>query len=201
MATATASASPFAIKANSGEGGDFELPPSGMHPAVLVGLIDLGTHTREFGGEKTDQHKLYFCWELTAENDSKGQSFVVGQDYTFSLNKKAKLRGIVEGYLGRSLADGEEFDPMLMVGNPCIVNLKDGVSGSGKKYVEVGGIGKPMKGQTVPPATKEFCIFSLSQINSTIDPIDIPSWVPPIYGRAILEEIKKSHEYGRLPGF
>lgn len=194
-------ASPFAIKANSGEGGNFELPESGLHPAVLVGLIDLGTHTREFGGEKTNQHRLYLCWELTAEHDSNGQPFIVGQDYTFSLNKKAKLRAIVEGYLGRSLADGEEFDPMIMVGNPCLLNLKDGVSGSGKKFVEVASIGKPMKGQTVPPATKEFAVFSLTSINSTLDPIEIPAWVPPIYGRAVLDEVKKSHEYSKLPNF
>lgn len=193
--------SPFTKKANSGEGGDFELPPSGMHPAILVGLIDLGTHTREFNGEKTDQHKLFMVWELTAENDSKGQNFVVGQDYTFSLNKKAKLRGIVEGFLGHMLADGEDFDVALMLGQPCVLNVMEGKSGSGKKFSDVAGVGKPMKGQTVPPATREVFAFSLTMINSTADVLEIPAWVPPIYGRKIPDEIRKSQEYTKLSPF
>jgi len=195
---ATATASPFSMKANSGEGGDFELPPSGLHPAVFVAIIDLGTHTREFNGERSDQHKLFLCCELTGENNSKGETFVVGQDYTYSLNKKAKLRAIVEGFLGRSLADGEEYDLALMIGKPCVVNLKDGVSGAGKKFVEVSSIGKPMKGQIIPEQTRESFAFSLTQVNSVKDDLGIPSWVPPNYGRKIEDEIKKSKEWDKL---
>jgi len=193
--------SPFKISANSNEGGDFELPPSGTHCASLVALVDLGTHTREFNGEKTKQHRLFLVWELTNEADSKGQNFVVGQDYTWSLNKKAKLRGIVEGFLGRALTDGEDFDLLLMVGKPCVVTITDGVSGSGKKYANLSAVGKPMKGQTADAPTHEPFAFSLGSIYSSKDDLGVPSWMPPIYGRAIPDEIKKSHEYEALPAF
>lgn len=193
--------SPFLMQASSNEGGDFELPPAGLHPAVLIGLLDLGTHTREFGGEKSDVHKLFLVWELTAENDSKGQPFVIGQDFTHSLNKKAKLRGIVEGFLGRTLNDQEPFDLALMIGKPAVVNVMEGTSGSGKKYVEVVSVAKPMKGQNVPEITREPYVFSLTVIHSTKDDLEVPDWVPPIYGRKIEDEIKKSHEYSRLPTF
>ena len=110
----------------------------------------------------------------------------------------AKLRAIVEGFLGRSLADGEEYDLALMIGKPCVVNLKDGVSGAGKKFVEVSSIGKPMKGQIIPEQTRESFAFSLSQVNSVKDDLGIPGWVPPNYGRKIEDEIKKSKEWDKL---
>jgi len=102
MSTATAVS--FRIPATSGEGGDFELPPSGSHPAILIGIVDLGTRDNTYNGKTSKRHKIMLAWELTAENDSKGQTFVVAQDYTWSLNSKAQLRTIVEGFRGKGLA-------------------------------------------------------------------------------------------------
>lgn len=189
----------FRTKAISGEG-DFEMPPPGTHPAILVGLIDLGTHASTFDPTKT-RHKILFIWELTAEADSKGQNFLVLSDYTWSLNSKAALRSIVEGFKGKSLADGEEYDLGLMLGQPCMINLKEGTSAKGKSFMEVSSVSPPMRGLTVPPATHTPFGFLLSMINSTIDAIDIPAWVPKLYGRNVVDEIKVSHEYAKLPSF
>lgn len=193
-------ASPFAMKAASSEG-SYELPPSGLHPARLVAVIDLGTHEREFNGEKINQHKLFLCWELTGENDSNGQTFVIGQEYTFSLHKKAKLRAIVEGFLGRSLTEGEDYDILTMMGAPSVVSLKDGVSGNGKKFVELASIAKPFKGQTIPEQTKESFAFSLTQVTSTKQDLGIPDWCPFTYGKKVEDEIKKSQEWDNVPPF
>lgn len=198
MATAT---SPFATKASSSDGGDFELPPSGTHPAVLIGLIDLGTHEREFNGEKNDVHKLLLIWELTGEHDSKGDPFVVAKDFTWSLNKKAKLRGFVEGYAGRALIDGEEYDLGLMLGQPCMINLTEGTSGKGNKFVDVSSISKPMKGLTVPPTDKQTFALVLSMLTSLKDDWAIPEWVPKLYGRKVEDDIKASREYLKLSPF
>ena len=71
------------VKASSTEGGDFELPPSGSYPAVLIGLIDLGTHDREYNGKTDEVHKLLFVWELVTESKADGDNFVVIKDFTF----------------------------------------------------------------------------------------------------------------------
>lgn len=198
MSTATVPG--FKTKATSGEGGDFELPPSGTHPAVLVALIDLGTHQSRFDATKT-VHKILLIWELTAESDSSGNNFLITQDYTWSLNKKAGLRPIVEGFRAKTLADNEEYDLGEMLGKPCVVSLSEGVSGSGKKFMDVTSVSPPMRGLTVPPATHEPYGFLVDSLSSTLDAIDVPAWVPKIYGRNVVDDIKASHEFAKLPNF
>ena len=63
---------------------------------VVLHLVDLGTHSVTFNGKAKDTRKIFLAWELTAEADSKGNNFVVGEGYTWSLNQKATLRSIVE---------------------------------------------------------------------------------------------------------
>jgi hypothetical protein len=200
MSTGTATPS-FKTRANNGDGGDFELPPSGTHPAVMVGLIDLGTTENTYNGKTSDRHKILLVWELTAEADSKGQNFIVAQDYTWSLNKKAALRPIVEGFRGKALADDEEYDLALMLGKPCMINVTEGVSGGGKKFAEIAGCSPPMRGLTVPPATRDVVFFHIGALTSTKDDLEIPDWVPPLYGRKVVDDIKKSKEYAALSPF
>lgn len=190
----------FRTKATSGEGGEFEMPPSGTHPAILVGLIDLGTHQSRFDATKT-VHKILLIWELTAEADSKGENFLIMQDYTWSLNKKAGLRPIVEGFRAKTLTDNEEYDLAEMLGKPCVVSLSEGISGTGKKFMEVISVSPPMRGLTVPPATHQIYAFVLGLVHSTLDQIDIPEWVPKLYGRNVIDDIKASNEYAKLPNF
>jgi hypothetical protein len=193
--------SPFARTATGNDGGNYERPPVGAHPAILVALIDLGTRTQTFQGQSQDRHKILFAWELTAEADSKGQNFIVSGDFTLSLHKKSGYRPFIEGWIGRTLADGESFDPVQLLGQPCQVTLAEGMTGGGKKYIEVTSACKPMRGLTVPPATKPTFIFLFDeQLSSSSDP-DIPDWVPMIYGRKVADDIKESHEWSNLSPF
>ncbi len=193
----------FKMKASSSEG-DYELPPTGQQPAVLIGLIDLGTHSRTFGAganaKTTTTRKLLFVWELVAETSSKGEQFVVAQDFTWSLNQKANLRKFLEGWIGRSLKEEEEYDFALLLGQPCVLNLSEGQTGNGKKFVEVASAAKPMRGLNVPPASNAVFAFSIdAQTNNA--PPDLPDWVPPIYGRKVIDDITASEEWGRLAPF
>lgn len=199
MATATTYS--FKTTATSGEGGDYELPPAGSHPAVLIGLVDMGTTESVFNGEKKDRHKILLAWELTAEMDSNGNPFVVTGDYTWSLNSKAQLRKIVEGFRGKAMGDNEEFDLAGMLGQPCMVSLSEGTSSKGKKFIEVTAVAKPPRGMTVPPASHEPYLFHWGAIGSTKDDFEIPSWMPKLYGRALADDLKATHEYAALPAF
>ncbi len=189
----------FKRKSKSSEG-DFELPPGGSYAAVFIGLIDLGTQPREYNGKKWEEDKVYLLWELTGEADSEGDNFVVGKDYTFSLHEKANLRKMIEAYYGKRFPDDYEFDLLLLMGKPCVLGISEGKSGNDKKYVEVTSVAQPTKGQIVPPPVRKLFIFDFEFVeNPAIDPV-IPDWVPPLYGRRIVDEIKQSPQWKRLAG-
>jgi hypothetical protein len=193
MSTAT---TPFNAPVSNSDGGDYERPPAGMHPAVLVALIDLGTHTRTNDkGQAWDSRKILFVWELTDEPDKAGNNFVVGQDFTWSLNKNANLRHIIEGWIGRTLNVDEHYDFGHLLGQSCVVTLTEGLSKNGKKYVNLTGVGKPMRGMTVPPAKLPTFAFSLAEQDMQEGDPAIPAWVPLMYGRKVVDEIKASHEW------
>jgi len=189
---------PFVVTASSSEGGEFERPAAGMYPAMLVAVVDLGTHTRVFNGESKKQRKIFLAWDLTEERDTKGQTFIVGQDYTFSLNPKAKFRGLVEGWTGKALPDGTQFNITELVGKPCLVNIAEGVSGSGKKFSEISSVAQPMRGMKVVETERIPFVFSVSMLNSSLDDPAVPDWLPRIYGRTVVDEIKASDEFGAL---
>lgn len=195
----TATMSPFGAKATNKEGGDFELPPSGLHPAVLVALIDLGTHSHTYNGKTEEKRKIFLVWELTAEHQKSGETFMVAQDYTWSLNVKANFRKMLEAWSGRSFSEDEEFDPIKLIGRPCVVSLSEGKTAGGKKFVEVVGVAQPMRGQAVPPLTVEQFAWHLSQISDQKMEIPIPEWVPRNYGRPVTDDIKASKEFKALP--
>jgi hypothetical protein len=198
MSTVT---SPFTAKASNSEGGDYERPPTGSHPAVLIGLIDLGTHGFVYQGERKEARKLLFAWELTAEQNKQGENFVVAADFTWSLGKNANLRKFLEGWTGRGFANDEEFDIGSLLGKSCVVNLTEGQTAKGNKFIEVASATPPMRGLTVPPAKRPIYAFSLAQETSATEDPDIPDWVPYLYGRKVVDEVKASIEWGKLPNF
>jgi hypothetical protein len=187
--------SPFAMRASEKEFEDFELPPPGLHPAVLVSMIDLGTHSFEYQGKTNELRKVFLVWELTGEFDSGGNPFLVKQDYTLSLGKKANFRRMLEAWAGRSFGPDEDFDALVLLGKPCVVNLSLGTNKDGsKKFIEVTGVSAPMKGQAVPPASHKPFVWHMSQAEPGNDP-PIPEWVPRNYGRLVADDIKKSKEW------
>lgn len=192
---------PFTVTATSGEGGEFERPEPGTYPARLAAVVDLGTHTRTFQGQSKKQRRLFLVWELTGENDSKGEAFVVGQDYTFSLNAKAKFRALVEAWTGKTMADGQPFNVTEMIDKPCCVSISEGQSSTGKKFSEIASVGPVMKGLTVPELTRTPFVYTVSGENSSANDPAIPDWLPRIYGRTVVDEIKASDEWAGLPDF
>ena len=181
----------FKMKSSSGEGGQFEIPPAGNHPAVLVGIIDLGTRPSTFQGKTTDRREVYLVWELTAEKKAGGSTnHTIARAYTLSLNAKANLAKLIGQWRGKALAEGEEFDLLRLLGKPCLLNVTHKPSGD-RTFAEVGGASPAPKGLTVPPATIKPVSWDVE------DGTDVPDleWVPFFYGHSAKDEIEQSYEY------
>jgi hypothetical protein len=170
-----------------------------MHPAVLVGLVHLGTTEQEYNGKKYDRDKILLVWELVAETDSEGKNFIVEADYTFSLNEKAGLRKIIEGWSGKTIPEGTDLDLLKFLGRGCMLNLTEEISAKQKKFIEVASVNPLLKNMQVPAPSHEAFAFDFDLVESQLDEPPIPDWVPPLYGRSVREDIKKSYEWAALP--
>ena len=175
-----------------------EIAPPGTHMALCVGLIDLGTHTQVFNGKRKDLHKILLCWELPQEMDSSGEPFVVQRDFSWSLHKKSRLRPFVESWLGRNFAEDEEYELIDLLRRPCVLSVTNGKSAKGFPFDEVTSVGPLMKGMECPgPFHKPFA-WAISMVSSASSEPPVPNWVPPLYGRNVVDDIKSSKEWESL---
>ncbi len=179
----------FGKKAASNKGGDFERLPAGAHAAVLVAIVQIGTQTESYGSETWEAEKVYFVWEVPSEKKQDGTSHVVGECYTDSLNKKAKLRIMLEGWRGKQFDEGEEFDYLACLGKPCLLQITHGKSAKGNEYASIGSIGQLPKGTPAPVATYEPFSWPIED-----DPSKLPDWLPYIIGKSVPDKIAASAE-------
>lgn len=130
-------------------GGDFEPAPEGVHSAVCIAVIDLGTQVQsKFQSTEVEEVPLLeIRWELDAERDD-GKPFMIMKRYRKSLHEKASLRLHLEAWRGKPFSDAE-FGPggFLMenlLGKGCQIQV--GRTDSGKaKIMAIMKLGKGMK--------------------------------------------------------
>ncbi len=189
-------ANPFRRKASNEDGESFELPEAGLHPAVLVALVDLGTHHGEYQGNPTEKRSIFAAWELIGSKmKTENKPFVIGQEFNSSLHKKSNWRILLEGWRGRAFTQDEEFDCEKLLNAKCIVQIQIGLSKKDKKFAEVISVSTPFKGQTIPDATFTPFYWIIDMWGDySIDP-PIPEWMPRNYGRTLVDEIKDSDEW------
>lgn len=179
-----------------GEEGTWEPPPAENQPAMLVGVIDLGTHPSEFQGETRDRPLVYLVWELTtARKSGTTANHTIGQLFTNSFHKKAGLRAMVEKLLKRQIPDGEEFDLRTLFSVPCFVDVKvkeiTTRKGDQRTVANWDGCSQPPRGTSVPPATVEPLYWELEPGKA----LPNAPWLPLLYGKTVADKIKESNEW------
>lgn len=183
----------FTATANKSDGGGFEKAPAGTHPAVLVGIIDLGEQWVEpFGNGKGDNGKeqkatwkrqLYYVYELvTKKKAGAGGNHLIAIDLNFSMNEKAKMRKWVEARTGKKIPDGTDYDVMNELGQPVLLTVE--LKGD---FPRISGVTGVPEGYTVPAP-------HVKPVAWKADPAklaEIPSWVPYLYGRKIADVVRE----------
>ena len=158
-------------------GGDYILPPEDNHPAVCVGVIDLGTQRQPKyqSAEMEDVHLIYLLWELV---EIEGQP-VLGRQFRASLHEKSGLRHFVNSWVGQQ-RDGEKFNVFSLAGKPCLLNVIHEVKEKGT-FARIEGAtplprikGKPM----------ELSAPSHEPVALTVEEFaEVPKWVPKTFGK------------------
>lgn len=185
-----------ATATKSGDGG-FEKAPPGNHPAVLVGMIDMGDQWEEPFSTKPDPktgkvqkarwvRKHYWVYELvTKKKTSQNANHLIAIDLTFSMAETAKMRKFVEARTGKTIPEGTEYDVTQELGRPVLLSVK--MKGD---YPRIEGVGAVPDGFTVPDPMTKPTAWKLDP--AALD--TIPSWVPYFYGQPLKEIVRKSRQ-------
>ena len=131
--------------------------PEGTHSAVCVDEIDLGVVTTTFNGEERDRHMVRIVWQIDEPisdidadrfNLIPGSRHIVKQDYTASLDEKAKLRKQLQSWRGRTFTQLElaGFDLETIVGVPCMLSVVHNQGRKGGVFSNVESVMKLPKG-------------------------------------------------------
>jgi hypothetical protein len=195
----------FKQKATAG-GEGAEKAPVGTHRAILVAILDLGTHTQKGfnGGPDRNVREIYFAFELADEKRNDGSNHIVSRNYNLFFNENAALRKMIEGWSGKKYEEGHEFDIAAMLNVACMVSI----TANKKGYPELGGVSALPKAMAKPVATYAPTLYEIGpgtyhQVrNGTLTsvplgPGELPdlTWVPWCFGDKVEDLIRSSPEW------
>lgn len=95
----------------------FEPAPVGVHDAICVSIIDLGTQTSTYNNEENTRRQNLITWELPEELREDGKPFTISKFYTASIGEKANLYKDLTSWLGKPPT--APFDPESILGKGC----------------------------------------------------------------------------------
>ena len=166
------------LMASDSGGGDFKPVPAGVYTGRCYRVIDMGTQTEIYRatGEKKTARKVLIGWEVFGEDsdgmpiqNDDGRPFIIGQRYTLSLHKKAKLRADLEAWRGRQFTDDElrGFDVQKLLGAYCLVNVTH--SGKdGKVYANVSSLTPLPRQMPKPDGVNPLQFFNVNEPDMTM---------------------------------
>ena len=144
--------------------GDYELAPVGVYRAVCTRLLNLGMQETNYG----DKHQIHLAFEID-ENMADGRPFLMMQNYTLSLNSKARLRNDLEAWRGRAFTAEElsGFDLKTVLGKPLQISVVHSQDG---KYANIGSMMPLGRGQeALAPSGDLLYINSLPEDNASFE--------------------------------
>ncbi len=166
-----------------------EIPESGFHKAVLVAIVDLGTHSEVYKDQPAkDTHKILLAFELVEERLAGTKwNHVIGREFTLSLNSKAGLRLLIEGLLGNKFTNAEEekFDISSLKGRSCWLTIEHGKSKTtDRKYAIISKATKTKGNEVWTPMFKPF-VWAIGDGEPPVQ-----NWLPPVF---VDQQLKAPH--------
>jgi hypothetical protein len=145
-----------------------EIVSAGLHNAVCSHVFDVGLQPGYQGKEPRHQSVHFYQVEEPSPNDTtENTTWHMPMRVSDLLYSKSKLHGIVKALRGGLTAEEEqlnEFDPQVLVGCPCTIQVEHGKRDDGTKFAKIA---------TVLPHDKRNPV-----LKPTFNPkTDLPDWV------------------------
>lgn len=128
----------FSFVAPKAEGGEsnrldtVENIPTGPHPAILYGIVDLGTHKEDYKGTPKENRKVKFLFELPLfqqvfYQDGDMMPSVVTHKLNNVFSERSNLKKFVEDALGITLTENDYnggYDIGKLLGKAFIIHIE-----------------------------------------------------------------------------
>jgi hypothetical protein len=181
------------VKEARTDGGEWETPPEGNHPARLCGLFDVGHHDANAKDGSVYQRLVgIIAYELDCQQKN-GQNFIVAEDVTLSMAMNSSLYARVATLHGPK-AIGEVFDPSWIAGRACFVQITHVISKKGNTIPRIQAVTAPTRGAVCPKGGCD--VWSLDDGSSLPDCSRLPRVYHFTLGKmlSISEWVDASHE-------
>lgn len=187
---------------------DFDPTPEGLHPAIAIGVYDLGTQYSEKFGKST--HRVLLMWELPEcrieiEKAEGTQNLprAISRQYTLSLHQNALLRQHLEMWRGRAFSETElvqGFNLKKLLGVNCTLQVIHN-KGEERTFANVSAVMPLMKGKNRKPENP-LRFFSFEDGKDI--PEGTPEWIAKIINeaeeaRGVASEPVPEFEEGEIP--
>ena len=150
--------------------------PQGIHNAVCVGIVVIGTLKDKFGYHK----KIVLLWEVCIDNYRK----ITSREYTFSFDERAKLRKHLESWRGGAFTKEQLFKFQIrnVLGVPCRLEIR---KFNIQKYVE--NVLPFPKNTKYPIPESKYIYFDITDKKTYPDFKNVPLY--------LIDRMKQSSEY------
>src|SRR6266576_542536 len=140
----------MAIIVNSKPAGppkEYPLPAEVMNLIVLADVEDLGVQQNEYYGARKE---VRLTWVLN-QKDPEGNYFVIGRNYTSSLNEKSNLYADVKDMIGKVPPEEMDIEGLIGTVNQGVIKHSPGKKGTkneGKTFANIKAFLAPRPGET-----------------------------------------------------
>lgn len=168
----------------------------GLHQAVCVAVVDLGTQYNKTYGKY--QPKIMLTWEIldeTIEINGEDLPRNISKPFTCSMSEKSTLRKMLRSWRGREFNEAEmqAFDLRNVLGKGCQLSILHREGTDGTKYANVDNIVNWPKGLPVPVPHGELISFDIDSLKDGEEALlNLPEWLQ--------SKIKESEEWKALQG-
>lgn len=174
-------------------GGDFKPVSSGLHPAVCTLIADVGVQPQT-NPAFAPNRKIVFRFEIGDEDveytDKDGKAVkapaIVYDTLTGSMNRKANMRAMLEGWRGQAFTDeeAENFDTKEVLGAYCMLNIVHKES-NGKTFANISSISRLPKGYPKKEPKAKPVYFHIDEDRR--QEAELPKWIAEKVAQAITE--------------
>jgi hypothetical protein len=178
--------------ASTSDGTPFEKPPAGTHSAVLIAMIDLGTHEKEFKGKMRKNRKIFLVWELVDEFRKDKTPHVIGREYNLFFGETSALTELLETWLNKKIPPGTHPKLTAMLGRACNLTVVHKQSkSSDREYANIDAVTPLKKGEVIKSPARAPFFWDLGM------PSEPPAhdWLPYNIGEPLVDWIKRSPEW------